>query len=142
MVYRVSRRAQILDEGEDFKMSVVHFTYRLHTYIFNDAGLSTTSFGISLRIGRAMFDKALNTGGGGNPGGKATGCTLAGTGDFMAEVPPRMPAARNLSNNAAGSAAGAGDGITAGVAVEVAVKGAVGLILGDRIGTAAVCESG
>ena len=82
------------------------------TYILSDAGLRTTSFGISPRIGRAPFGA---TGGGifGKPGGRIDGCVLGRAGDLVMGVPPPpiIPDARSLCSNAKASGVGAGTGV-------------------------------
>jgi len=82
--------------------------------IFKEAGLSTTSFGISASGVLVGIGGVLANGRGGNPGGKPPGNELSvGVGVFEAGAPGSMPAARSLSSKEFGSTTGvdAEDGV-------------------------------
>ena len=85
------------------------------SYIFNEAGFSTTSFGISANGVLAAFGGVFMNDGG-NPGGRFAVREVIGSGATV--VAPgtlgSMPAARSLSSNELGSGTGRETGGAAG----------------------------
>jgi len=90
----------------------------LDSYIFNEVGLRTTSFGISASgVLEAVGGVFMKGGGGGKPGGACPANEPRGIGGVLvlAGVPGSIPAARNLSRREAASGTGVEDDVGGGL---------------------------